>query len=65
MKAVPSKSRRGLSITRQQALVDYVALGGKRSLRRLVQYYDEIRKCLPTHPLSIEGDDFDRRSGQT
>jgi hypothetical protein len=34
--------RPGPSITPQQALVDYLALGGERSLRRLVQHYDEI-----------------------
>ena len=42
MKAASSKSRPGPSITPQQALVDYVALGGERAPRRLVQYYDEI-----------------------
>jgi hypothetical protein len=42
MKAASSKSRPGPSITPQQALVDYLALGGERSLRRLVQRYDEI-----------------------
>src|SRR5215469_2430678 len=42
MKAAPSKSRPGPSITPQRGLVDYLALGGERSLRRLVQHYDEI-----------------------
>jgi hypothetical protein len=42
MKAAPSKSRPGPSITPQRALADYVALGGERSLRRLVQHYKEI-----------------------
>ena len=47
MKAAPSKSRPGPSITPQQALVDYLALGGERSLRRLVQHYNEIRMKNP------------------
>jgi hypothetical protein len=42
MNAAPSRSRPGPSITPQQALVDYLALGGERSLRRLVQHYNEI-----------------------
>src|SRR6516165_2233650 len=47
MNAAPSRSRPGLSITPQQALVDYLALGGERSLRRLVQHYNEIRMKNP------------------
>jgi hypothetical protein len=47
MKAAPSKSRPGPSITPQQALIDYLALGGERSLRRLVQHYNEIRMKNP------------------
>src|SRR5215831_15218236 len=42
MKPAPSKSRPGPSITPQRGLADYLALGGERSLRRLVQHYNEI-----------------------
>jgi hypothetical protein len=39
--------RRGPSLTRQQSLVDYLALGAERSLRRLARHYDEIRTENP------------------
>jgi hypothetical protein len=39
--------RRGPSLTRQQSLVDYLALGAERSLRGLARHYDEIRTENP------------------
>jgi hypothetical protein len=41
------RHRRGPSLTRQQSLVDYLALGAERSLRGLARHYDEIRTENP------------------
>src|SRR3981189_1311299 len=41
------RRRPGPSLKRQQSLVDYLALGAERSLRRLARYYDEIRTENP------------------
>jgi hypothetical protein len=43
----PVRGRGPLSVTAQQAKVDYLALGSERSLRRLTRYYDESDTEFP------------------